>query len=198
MGGDTQVGANEGLEEITQSKKIKALVIEDVKVLTRELVVDKPRYRDVEQIKYNTKEEAQTKFITEEQSTTKFIPQEESTIKYIPKEEETIKYRLVEKEYEVERPVPVDKRYERPVIIDKEYQIATYKDVDALKSLLELIPKVMKEMDDMRATISKLKDVKLVEEIKRVPEIKYIPTEVERVVYKDVSKERCEKCSKEV
>jgi len=43
-----------------------------------------------------------------------------------------------------------------------------------------------------------VKTYKLVEEIIRVPRIQYIPTEVERVVWKDVSRERCEHCGKEL
>ena len=43
-----------------------------------------------------------------------------------------------------------------------------------------------------------VKTYKLVEEIIRVPRIQYIPTEVERVVWKDVSRERCEHCGKEI
>ena len=43
-----------------------------------------------------------------------------------------------------------------------------------------------------------VKVVKLVEEIIKVPKILYMPTEVERIVWKAVYRERCEKCGKEV
>ena len=43
-----------------------------------------------------------------------------------------------------------------------------------------------------------VKIYKLVEELIKVPKIQYIPTEVERIVWKDVYRERCEKCGKEV
>jgi len=39
---------------------------------------------------------------------------------------------------------------------------------------------------------------KLVEEIIKVPKIQYIPTEVERVVWKDVVREKCSHCGKEI
>jgi len=197
MGGKTFGGVSEeGLEEITNKESLKALVVEDVRILKRKFIVDVPKYQNVDQIKFITTEEKQTKFITDEQSTTKYVPQEKTTVKYVPKEESTVKYTLVEKEYEVERPVPVDKRYERPVIVDKEYTIAIYKDVDALKELLELIPKVLKEIEEMKVEIGKIKDYKLVEEELRVPKVKWIPTEAERIVWTDVPRERCESCKK--
>ena len=196
---DTQVGASEeGLEEITQKEPLKAIVVEDVRILKRVFRVDVPRYKDVEQIHYVTTEEGTIRYNVEEQSTTKYIPKEEATFKYVVKEEDTIKYIPKEEEYTIERPVLVDKRYERPVVIDKEYQIATYKDVDALKSLLELVPKVLEEIEDVKAHLDTLKEYKLVEELVRAPKIKWIPTEEERIVWTDVPRERCEKCSKEI
>ena len=39
---------------------------------------------------------------------------------------------------------------------------------------------------------------KFVEEIVKVQKIVYVPTEVERIVWKDVYREKCEKCGKEV
>jgi hypothetical protein len=192
------VGASEGLEEIKQKETIKALVVEDVKILKRVIVVDVPKYIPVEQIKFTTKEETQTKLITKEEQTIKFIVKEEPTTKFVPREEETIRYKLVEKEYEVERPVLKDKMYERPVLVDKEYVLATYRDVDALKELFSLIPKAMDEIQRLKLELAKVREYKLVEEIVRVPQIKYIPTEVERVVWKDVPRERCKECGKEI
>lgn len=198
MGGDVIVGANEGLEDITKGKQIKALLVEDVKVLTRTVVVDVPRYKDVEQIKFITTEEGQIKYITKEEESIKHVTKEEETVKYIPREEDTIKYKLVEKEYEVERPVPVDKRYERPVLVDKEYTITTFKDVEAIRELVKMVPTLMAEIQRLKVELAGVRDYKLVEEIVRVPQIKYIPTEVERVVWKDVERERCKVCGKEV
>ncbi len=199
MGGDTFGGVGEeGLEEITKKEPLKAIVVEDVRLLKRTFIVDVPKYRTVDQIRYNIIEENTTKYNRIEKDTTEYIRKVVETKEFIRKEEDTIKYKLVEKEYEVERPVPVDKRYERPVIVDKEYIIATYKDVDALKDLLSLIPRVMNEMEMMKAELAKMKDYKLVEEVLRVPKVKWIPTKTERIVWKDVNKERCEKCRGEV
>lgn len=190
MGGENFGGTGEegleGLKEVTKEEPLKALVVEDVRVYQRKFVVDVPKYQNVNQIKYITTEEKQTKYNTEEQSTTKYIPQDKVTIKYTPKEEDTIKYKVVEKECE------------KPIINAKEYIIATYKDVDAIKALLELVPKVLVEIEGMKEAISKIKDYKLIETELKVPKVKWIPTEEERVVWKDVPKERCENCSKEV
>ena len=198
MGADVVGGANESLEEITQSKRIDSLVVNDVKVLKRTIVVDVPKYKEVDQIKYNTKEQQQTEFITTQKETLKFIPREVPTIKFIPKEEQTIKYKLVEQEYEVERPVLKDKMYERPVIRDKVYEVISYKDTDAIALLVELVPTLMKELKELKVEMDKLKEYKLVEEVVKVPKINYIPREEERIVWKDVPRERCEKCKEEV
>jgi len=198
MGQDVGVGAGTSVEDVTKDKKIKALIVEDVKVLTREIVVDVPKYVDKEQIRLVTVEQEQVRFNTVEQPTVKFIPKEVETIKFIPIEKETIQYKVVVKEFEVERPVLIDKRYERPIIVDKEYHIATYKDVAAITELLSLVPKLMDEIQRLKLELTKVRDYKLVEEIIRVPQIKYIPTEIERVVWKDVPREKCRECGKEV
>lgn len=184
MGGDTFSGANEGLEEITKKEPFKALVVEDVRILKRTFIVDVPKYKTVDQIKYNTLEENTTKYNKVEEDTTEFIRQTVGTIEFIRKEEDTIKYNVI------------DKECERPVIVDKEYIIATYKDVGALKALLELMPTVIDEMKRMKEAISKLKDVKLIPETKRVPDIKWIPTETPRIIW--VDQERCTNCGKEI
>ena len=198
MGGDVQVGADEGLEDITQEKRIDSLIVNDVKVLKRTVVVDVPKYQSVDQIKYVTKEEQQTKFITKQEETLKYTPKEAPTIKYIPKEEETIKYKLKELEYEVERPVLKDKPYERPIIRDKVYEIIKYKDTDAISLLVELVPTLMKELKELKVELDGLRDYKLVEEVVKVPKLNYIPRDEERIVWKDVPRERCENCKKEI
>ena len=90
----------------------------------------------------------------------------------------------------VERPVPQDKPYERPVIVEKEYSIATIKDMDNVRKLMDLIPKLSIEVDNLRAKVEKLRKYKLVEEIIKVPKIQWIPTPTERIIWKDVERER--------
>ena len=83
-------------------------------------------------------------------------------------------------------------------VITRTYEIATYKDVEALKELLSLIPTLVEEVQALKMKLTAVREYKLVEEEIRVPHIKYIPTEIERVVFKDVEKKRCKECGKEV
>ena len=197
MGGGVKVGAGEDLG-FSETQEIKALVVTDVKVIKRTMNVDVPKYIPKEQTKYNTIVEDTTKFNKVEENTTKFNKVEEDTTKYIKKEEDTIKYKLKLKDYEVERPVPDDKKYERPVVIPKEYKIATYGDVEALQKLFELVPKMMSKLQDLELKLAGIIDYKLVEEDLKVPRIKWIPREEQRIVWKDVIRERCKDCGKEV
>jgi len=83
-------------------------------------------------------------------------------------------------------------------VVTRIYDIATYKDVEALKELLKLIPELVDEVQALKVKLTAVREYKLVEEEIRVPHIKYIPTEIERVVFKDVEKKRCKECGKEV
>lgn len=83
-------------------------------------------------------------------------------------------------------------------VVVREYQVAKYNDVEALKELLGLIPKLVEEVQKLKVKLAGVREYKLVEEEIRVPHVKYVPTEVERVVWKDVDKERCKSCGKVV
>ena len=193
MGQDIGGGsaASTGLKEL-ESEKIKALVVDDVKIRTRVFLVDVPKYTTVDQIRYETKIEDTIRYNVVETPTTKFIPQELPTIKFTPIEEETIKY--VPKDVEVERPVATDKFYERPVIKEKEYTIATIKDMENVRELMKSIPELRGMLNALAEEMKDLKRFKLVEQIVKADKVTYVPREEERIIWKDVSRERCEKC----
>jgi len=184
-----------GIKEVCVGK-VAQLVVEDIKIKHREYEVDVPVYKDKEQIRYVTKDEDQTKFNTVEKETIIYVPKEVETVKYQPRVEETVRYKV--KEIEVEKPVMVEKPYEKPVMVSREVEIITYKDVDAIKELIGLVKDLREEVKETKKNLDEIKKYVLVEEIIRVPKINYKPTEVERIVWKDVSRERCQSCGGEV
>lgn len=176
--------------KVKGEKLDRALVVEEVRVVEVEKRIEVPNvvYKDVEQVRYKTREEEQTKLITKEAETIKFVPKEVETVHYNAREEETVKY--IPKEVKVEKPILVDTPYERPVINNKEYTLVTYKELPAIRELLESIPKLLGLVSELSAKLAEVKNFKLVEEVKKVPKIEYIPTPVERIVWVDVERER--------
>jgi len=175
----------------TKEKKLtKALVVEDVQIVEKKMVVNVPVLveKKKEQIKYETKTEQQVKYKTEEKPTTRYIPREEDTVKYRVVEQDTIRY--MPKEVEVERPVAVPKEYERPVVKEKIVEIVSYTDLAAIKSFKDMMPELLQEIKDIRKELDGIKKYKLVEELVKVPKIQYMPTPVERIVWKDVERSR--------
>jgi hypothetical protein len=175
----------------TKGEKLaKAIVIEDIKIVEKEIPVEIPKIveRVQEQIKYVTKEETQIKYIPKEEITIKFVPKEESTVKYNVKEEETVKF--VPKEIQIERPVLVPKEYERPIVKEKIVDLVTYSDVNSIKELIEIVPQLKKDIKDILVQLGELRKYKLVEQEIKVPKITWVSTPVERVVWKDIERER--------
>ena len=167
---------------------IRALVITDVKVIEKikEVIIPQIKYMETEQVKYVTKDEPQFKYITKELDTVKYKVKEEDTTRFVVKEEETIKY--VPREVSVEKPVIVDKPYERPVIKEKEYVIATVKDIENLRELMDLVPKLITQVQNLKIDLNALRNYKLIEEVVKVPKVEWINTPVERIVWKDVER----------
>lgn len=175
----------------TKGEKLtKALVIEDVKIIEvpREVTVPKFVERKVEQVKYVDVEKSQIKYSTMDKDTIKYNVIEKDTVRYAPKVEETIKY--VAKEVEVERPVAVPKEYERPVVKEKIVELVSYQDVAAIKSLMDVIPMVMKEIKALKVELEGLRKYKLVEKVVEVPRLQWVNTPVERIIWKDVERVR--------
>ena len=183
-GEPTELGKEEKIVKLNAP-----LTIEDVRVVKKEMIVDWPKLNIVPTTKYVVKEEATKKYVSKEEPTTKYVTKEvdttkynvreETTTKYIPKDEETIKYTI--------KKVPTEKF----IPVEKEVDLITYKDLGAIKELLKILPELMKHLKT-------LKEYKLVTEEIKVPDVKYIPTEVPRVVFKDIPKERCAVCGRVV
>lgn len=187
VGGGGSARHRDPLKEIGE-KKINALVVQDVKIVTKEYQVDVPKYVQTEQVKYNTTQQQQIKYNEVERDTIKYNVVEKETIKFTPREEDTIKF--VTKEVEVERPVYVDKPYERPVIKSVEYAVATVKDLEGVRELLDTVPQLRKELAALKEELDKLKHYTLAEEVVKVQKVQFIPIEVERITWKDVERER--------
>lgn len=166
-------------EQAGKDRKIGSLVIEDVKVVEREIYVDRPVYKEV------IIEVPKVKYVDEIVTVTK------------PKIiEETVRTQTVqveEKTLQVERPVYTDITIERPVYKDVEVIRTTIKEQEKIIEIPRVIQKTKIIEEELVVKVPKL-----VEEVIRVPRIQYIPTEVERIVWKDVPRERCSHCNKEI
>lgn len=197
--GQTVTGGGEGGElgvrEVSQ-KLEKGIFVEDVRILTKVMEIEVPKYIPKEQIKYVNKEEEQVKYNTREEetvkynvivsNTTKFNTVEERTTKYIPVEEETVKYKVKEE--------PTVK-YK---LVLEEQTILQLKDLEEIKGFLKVVPDIRAALVEIEQKLKELKAYKVVEELVKTQKIQFIPTEVERIVWKDVSRERCTDCGKEI
>ena len=183
-------GRDEGAGYKVKEEKIKALVVSDVQIIEKKIEVPVYKLVDVpkEQVKYVTKEEPQVKYITKELDTTRYKVEEKDTVKFRVREEETVKY--IPKEIQVERPVAVPVEYERPVVKEKIIEVVNYGDVVALKQFVDVVVDLQKELEGLKESINKIKGYKLVEEVIKAPKIEWVPTQVERIVWKDVERER--------
>lgn len=186
IGGGGKAEASYKIKE----KPMKALVVEDVQVI--EKIVEVPIYKLVEvpqeQVKYKTKVEEQVKYKTIDKPTIKYNAKEEEVIKYNVKEEETIKYTV--KELEVEKPIAVPKEYEKPIIIEKTVELMKYQDMEAVQQLAGMVPQLITQIKEIKAELDKLSSYKLIEKEIEVPKIIWLPTNVERIVWKDVERKR--------
>ena len=161
------------------------LVVTHVEVIRQREVIKVPEIvvEKVPTTQYVVQQEETVQYIPRQVETTQYVAREESTTKFIQRDEETVKY--VPREVTCEKPIIVDKLYERPVLQEKEHQLVTFTDLEAIKELVVLAPRLLSELQ-------KLKSYKLVEEVIRVPQVQFEPTTVERVVWADVHK--CKKC----
>ena len=185
------IGARGGGTEVKpqyveiQTQPIKAIVVEDVRVIKKDFIVDIPRinYQDETQVRYITEDKEQIKYKTIEEKTTQYLVDVKPTTQYHVIEENTIKYNI--KEQETILPKLVEKEYEKPVIIEKKYELASYSDVKALKELLQLIPLLVKEVESLKQHVSTIKDIKIEEKIVPCDKVVWVTKEVERYIYKD-------------
>ena len=185
-------GRTDSSVKLKDEKLVSALVVKDVRVIETIKEITIPRIKNVyeEQTKYNTKEEDQIKYNTKVENTTKYNRKVEDTTKYNKVEETTIKYVPKKVDVPYDNPVPKDVPYERPVIHNKDYTIATVTDMENVRALMKIIPEMSKAIDDLRKKVESLTNYKLVEKIIDAPRIEWIPTPVERIIWKDVDRER--------
>lgn len=156
-----------------------ALVVKDVHIIKEHITVQVP------------------KFVDKVVEVAKFIPKEITVIDVKVKVEEkvvnTYKLKTVEEEVKVQKPVFENVTIIKPVLVEKEILEPVIRRVDTPID----VPRVVERLV-VKEVVEKVTKYKLVEEIVKVPKIKYIPTEVERIVWKDVERERCSHCRREV
>lgn len=176
--------------KVNTEKLVKALIIEEVKVVEVPRVYEVPtvKFIEKEQIKYITKEEEQVKYNTVTKETIQYTPRQVENIKYVLREEETIKYNTVE--VKVEKPVIVETPYEKPIITEKKYTVATVDDMAVLRELLASVPRMVQELKILKEELNGLRKYKLVEKVVIVPKIQWNTVDVERIVWKDVEREK--------
>jgi DNA-binding ferritin-like protein (Dps family) len=113
-------------------------------------------------------------------------------VKVVTKEVETQTFKLHENLVEIDKPFYKEVIVEVPKFISKDVISPVIKEVEVLKEVLKVVEKIKIEEKVVEVIV-----YKLVEEIIKVPKIQYIPTEVERVVWKDIPREKCKFCGKE-
>lgn len=184
-------GSGENQYKARDEKLGKALIIEDVRIVERQKIVDIPVMKYIEkEVVYEkpvVKEVETTKYNVVEKETTKYKPVEKETIFYTPKMVEVEKPVVVLKTYE--RPVYENVSYEKPVINEKVYDIATVKDIDSVKQLISLVEKLNLELPKLKENLDSLKEYKLVEEVITVPKIQWTTVRAERIEWVPVKKE---------
>jgi hypothetical protein len=159
--------------EIVQLGSSK-LVVTQVEVIRQREVVKIPVLVEetVPTTKYSVRVEETVRYEPRIEETVRYEETVQPTTRFVVKEEETTRYKI--KDVECERPVVTDKIYERPVVVEKEYQLVTFKDLEAIKEAMTLLPKLIEEIKELRK-------VRIVEELVKVPKIEYVPTTVMRI-----------------
>ena len=158
------------IEELGTSKLVvthveikKQRVEVKIPVLVEETVpTTKYSVVSAETVRYEPRIEETVRYEETVQPTTRYVVEERETVRYVPKD------------VVCEKPVVTDKIYERPIIVEKEYQLVTFKDLEAIKEAMALLPKLLEE-------IGRLKNTRIVEEVVKVPKIEYVPTTVMRI-----------------
>lgn len=150
------------------------LVVNSVEIVKQREVIKVPEVVIEEQhtVKYIPREEKTVKYVAEEVPTVKYNATERDTIKYNTITETTTKY--VPEEVKCEKPILVEKPYEKPVLVEKEYTLVTYKDLEAIREAMDLLPKLIEQ-------VKTLKDIRIVEEVVKVPKLQYVATTIKQV-----------------
>ncbi len=157
---------NDYQKEIGEIVKITPVTLTDVNIITKEIIINVPKYVEKEQEKY----------ITKEMPTTRYVEEIESTIRYIPKEMPTIRYQ--------EQIV----NYDMPDVEQIKKDLLTFKS-EVCKEINEMIDQVKLNMKTLLTSIpDQIKIPRIVEESYIVQTPKFIPVEVQncRIVEKIV------------
>jgi len=171
IGSAAQFNEDQGqVEELGSSK----LVVTHVEVKKQRVEVKIPVLveESVPTTKYTVRTEETVQYKPRVEETVRYEESVQPTTRYEVKEAETVRY--VARDVACERPVVTDKIYERPVVVEKEYQLVTFKDLEAIKEAMALLPKLLAEIKELRNT-------RIVEEVVKVPKIEYVPTTVMRI-----------------
>lgn len=167
---------DEGVK-VVQKKLGGKIVLEDVEIRTKVVEIQVPHFVDkiVELPIYQNKEIVVT------------------DVKVVQREVETQTFKLKENLVEVDKPFYKEVIVEVPRFVNKDVPNPIFKDVEVVREVLKVVEKIRVE-----EKVVEVITYKLVEEIIKVPKIQYVPTDVERVVWKDVVRERCKNCGKEI
>lgn len=169
----------------------KALVIEDVRIIERQKIVDIPVMRYVEkQVEYEKpviKEVETIKYNVVTQETTKFVPKDQETIRYVVRDVEVEKPVVVLKTYE--KPIYEEVKYEKPVINERVYDVSNVKDVEVIKELILAVKELNIQLPLLKAHLDSLREYKLIEEEITVPKIQWTTVRAERIEWIPVKRE---------
>lgn len=135
----------------------------------------------------------------------KFVDRIVETPKFVPKEIVVTDVKVNEKVVETQTVVvkEVVKTIDKPSYKEVIVEVPKFTDREVINYIIKNVEKIVevpKVVENIRV-IEKPIEVttyKLVEELIKVPKISYHPVEVERIVWKDVPREKCVHCGREV
>lgn len=163
--------------KMREEKLNKKIMLEDVEIRTKVVEIQVPR------------------FVDRVVEVAKFIPKEIEVVDVKVKEKDVETQTVVVKEnvVEVDKPSYKEVVVEVPKFVPREVIDCVIKEVEKEVEVLKVVEKIK-----VVEVPVEVKTFKLVEEIIKVPRIQYVPTEVERVVWKDVPRDRCSNCGRPV
>lgn len=189
------IGSGGGVKNVgyTESEKLeKGIVLTDVVIKKREIIVDVPRvvYTEVVYEKPVVKimNEETTKYNVKEENTIRYVPVIKETTQFVPRVVECEKPIIITKEYE--KPIIREQIYEKPIIEQKKIEVVTIDNLDVLKAYITLVKELNIELPKLKQRLSEIKDYKLVEKVISVPKLEYITTQVERIEWVPVKREK--------
>lgn len=192
MGQTVSGGTGKKLGVSETEKLTNGIVLTDVVVKKREIIVDIPRIVYSEQVyeKPVIEEKIYERPIIREtpQDTVRYNVVEQETIKYIPKEVPCEKPVITTKEYE--KPIIREQVYEKPIIEQKRIEVVTVDNLELVKAVAILLKEINALLPQVQEKLNGIKEYKLIEKVISVPKVEYVTTQVERIEWIDVKRER--------